>query len=535
MTEESTPMTNEKSDKTQLEELRKKRAHNNELKKQIEDLNTECYALSDDFKKEVEKNKALEQEIIFRREHLKEINRQLESLQDSGNPNSVEYLKKIKDKYIKKKLEDLLYERIPEINVLLNEQDHSKHNEIESRNEFYNLLYDYVKLINTSYEPDHHTKKKELEQCFKISKKSTFNALKVQACTFWGINDYNEYVICDDYENLIYNENLYINSYITEYSISSNNFRLVALNTIKSRKKFTPLQEIRMKEENKLISKQKTVQRLNYEYTTDTSVTKIRDFFSKYLGLKPYLLQVEEKEGSEKKLTPHQQAKNIETSFWMLFILLIFFFLTIMFIYNTRDVSLNNLRIKYVRDLFDNSEVRDFTSLYQYLVRKIGFALVSNTNNTFVGYDSLNEIPSFNYNIRTAFDELLPDWYRFKNITLKDSRTNTSKIYEVIDSAHLNTKVLDIKNSLDFLLISSIKFIYNKVEPKGSCNKSPRFEDIITTADICYPEYYDNNVKVDTISSSANYLKDWKTYTQYGNNNVNTSYPINLDVIVRLI
>jgi hypothetical protein len=529
MTEEAAPINKEQKNAI-LEELRKKRAHNDELKKQIEDLNTECYALSDDFKKEVDKNKALEQEIIFRREHFKEINRQLESLQDSGNPNSLEYLKKIKDKYIKKKLEDLIYEKIPEINILLNEQDHSKQNEIESRNEFYNLLYDYVKLINTSYEPDHHTKKKELEQCFKISKKSTFNALKIQACTFWGISDYNEYVICDDYENLIYNENLCINAYITEYSISSNNFRLIALNTIKSRKKFTPLQEIRMKEENKLISKPKAVQRLNYEYTTDTSVTKIRDFFSKYLGLRPYLLQIEEKEGGEKKLTPYQQAKNIETSFWMLFILLIFFFLTLLFLFNTRDISLNYLRIGYVRNMFDNSKVNDYQSLYKYFVNNIGYNLLRNSNETFLAYDSFNEIPSFNFNIKSTLVEANPEWYKFKNITLKDNRLNTTKTYETLDMAYLSHHVDDIQSSLDFLLISSVKFIYNKVLPKKTCNTSPKFQDIVTSADLCYPEMYSVDNADTVIQSTPNYFRDWPSFTKFGNNNNKETYPIYLGV-----
>jgi hypothetical protein len=532
MTEEATPINKEQKNAV-LEELRKKRALNEELKKKIEDLNTECYALSDDFKKEIDKNKALEQEIIFRREHSKEITKQLESLQDSGNPNSLEHLKKIKDKYIKKRLEDLLYDKIPEINILLNEQDHSKQNEIESRNEFYNLLYDHVKLFNTTYENDHFTKKKELEQSFKISKKSTFHALKIQACTFWGINDYNEYVITDDCENFIYNENLSINMYITEYSISSNNFRLIALNTIKSRKKFTPLQESRMKEENKLISKPKNFQRANYEYTTDTSVTKVRDFFSKYLGLRPYLLQVDEKEGGEKKLTPYQQAKNIETSFWMLFILLIFFFLTIMFIYNTRDIALSNLRIQYVRDLFDNSKVNDYKSLYQYLVKKIGYNLLKNSNETFLAFDNYNEIPSFNENIRIALNE--QNWFRFSNMTLNDARLNVTRVYEIVDYKILSERVADLKNSLDFLLVSSIKFIYNRVNPKDECNTSPKFQDILTSTDKCYPEYYDSSHFQNSITSNTNYMKDWKKYTHYGNNNLNISYPINLDVNVILI
>jgi hypothetical protein len=530
MTEETQPINKEQKNAI-LEELRKKRALNDELKKKIEDLNTECYALSDDFKKECDKNKALDQEIIFRREHLKEINRQLESLQDSGNPNSVEYLKKIKDKYIKKRLEDLLYEKIPEINLLLNEQDHSKQNEIESRNEFYNLLYDFVKLTNTAYEADHFTKKKELEQCFKISKKSTFNALKIQACTFWGISDHNDYIITDDYENLIYNENLSINLYITEYSISSNNFRLVALNTIKSRKKFTPLQENRMREDNKLISKPKNLERQKYEYTTDTSVTKIRDFFSKYLSLRPYLLQTDEKDANDRRLTPYQQAKNIETSFWMLFILLLFFFLTIFFIYKTREVSLNNLRIKYVTTLFDHSKVNDYGSLYKYLVEVVGYNLVRNTNETFLGYDNINEVPSFNQNLRDLLNE--NNLITFNSKVLHDFRANKTFSIDLANFVDLKHSIDDIKTSLDFLLVSSIKFIYHRVKAKDGCSGATQLQDILTSADVCYPERYDDTTK-ETETSAPSSFRDGKTYTQYGNNNANSTFPINLGVILNL-
>jgi len=83
------------------------------------------------------------------------------------------------------------------------------------------------------------------------------------------------------------------------------------------------------------------------------------DFFKLYPAIKAYSLPLEKKKLKEEndEYKPRNQAKNIETSFIMIVIMLLFGIFNLIFIYGTRNIEDNYVKVKYLKELFDNSKV----------------------------------------------------------------------------------------------------------------------------------------------------------------------------------
>jgi hypothetical protein len=498
--------------KERIKDLRKMKAENEEFTKEIEYLTSNCFALSENIKYEHEKNQSLKGEIQFRVNHLEEIEKQYTSVVDEKNPESKKYVIELKNKIIKKKLEEILIEKIPEISVSANKNDNKE--EI-NQNEFHNLVFDHVMLIFTTYEtsptesianPLSHNKRED-KQNFRISKLSTFKNLKKIACMFWDIDNDNDYAITDEAEALIYNEDMKIDTFLKDYSVLGNCFRLMSYPHLKTRNKLTGIQEHRMKEANKIYDKNK---KENFEvYGGGSSAVKIKDFFNEYPGLKPFtLISSEDKSGSEaisKKSDVQTQAKNIETSFWMLLLLILFFVLNLSFIYGGgRDVGRNNIKISYVKFLLDNSKVTDYKSFYKYLVETIGMNFMSTSNTT----DQL-DTDDFSESLLNALGSV-------SYIKTKESGNDTYILNEPLYKYANNTRTAKV----GFLLGSSIHFIVAKVKSKESCSTNSILASIILKTDVCYHEFYDSDtVKKDFKTSDLDaqfYLKDIRFMQLFG-------------------
>ena len=81
-----------------------------------------------------------------------------------------------------------------------------------------------------------------------------------------------------------------------------------------------------------------------------------KDFFGNYPGIKSYCLPLDEdeKEHSQKNQI---DPSNIETSFFMIITLIIFGLLNLLFIFNSREIDMNNIKIEYLNKKFDNTLV----------------------------------------------------------------------------------------------------------------------------------------------------------------------------------
>jgi hypothetical protein len=488
------------ADENIFAKLREKRAEYDEIKKHIELINTKCYAYNAELKLEEDKLKALRSEIEFRKRNRDELETQYESLKASGDSSksNEEYIKTMKTKFIKQNLSRLMHEKIPEIDKVLNNQ--SENEALES--EFFNTVFDHVKLLFTVYDTQNPflKLKSDDEKCFKISKKSQFSILKTQACYYWGLNDEKEYVITDDSESFIYNENQSINTFLENYSVSNNLFRLVSINTFKNRKKIFPIQEHRFRE-NKLSAKQKPREKKRYELTADSSTTEITKFYNEYAHIKPYLLLPDEK-NIVRNIDPYAQARNIETSFWMLLLLLIFFALTIIFLFGTRDIELNKTRLDYLNSVFGNGNVHNYTTLFSYFFVNIGINLLNTKDSR---KRASEEKLRNDFNLINNLMNLYPEG-SFRSV-------NTTDNIEYLDTSRLIEYMATIKDAADYYLVSSVKIIYHKVKTEN-CSSNENIATILSSNDVCYSVYYKEPNILKEIALPQN-MKDLVNLTKF--------------------
>lgn len=493
--------------KEKLKDLRRKKAENEENIKEVRRLNENCYALSEQIKYENEKNIGLKTEIEYRIHDLKEKERQYSSVVDQNNPDSKKYVIELKNSMIKNKLEELLLEKMPELNTSNTTNGTSNFNKQD--NEFYDLIFDNITLLYTQYDSnDPSIKSKEDKQSFRVSKDSTFKFLKQIACAFWDIDNDNDYAITDEAEALIYNEDMKIDGYLRDYSPLVNVFRLMSISALKTRSKLIGIQEHRMKEVNKLYSKDKSRKKDNKNEVNsayDSSAHKIKDFFnSDYPGLKPYLLSINEEKSENtdkpKREDAHSQANKIETSFFMLLVLVIFFVLNIMFIYNTRDIAGNNYKIEHVSKIFDNKNVTDYISLYDYLISTISMKLLD-PNIEYLEVSDRNNFLNNTYNIYKN-----KSWFQVEiNPETKQYNLLTDSIPEYMNQ---------IQNNNKFEIVSSIRFILNRVVQKPSCSNNTLVANVITRNDRCFSEYYKAPFIEETFTLDNGYITDSSKFFQ---------------------
>jgi hypothetical protein len=481
--------------KEKLIELRKMKQEIENSITDIQNLRTVCYAMNEHIRYEGDKIKALKSEIAFRTENLNDINKQCESLANPLQDNN-SAIEKFKEGLIKKKMTELLYELIPEVNP---NQSGAEDGDIS---EYNNLMFDHVQVIFTIYDLNHITKYKENRQKFRLSKKSTFKILKFTACNFWDIQNHIEYEITDEAEGLIYQADMNINDFFRDYSPTTNILRLMSLSTIKARSKFLPVQEIRMKESNKLNIKEKKKRKPKFEYSTnDITSHRINNFLNDHPSLKSHVLREDNSESDEEigqDIDPDKKVvelKDYEGGFSMMVILFLMLITTFIFVYNTRDINLENIKKDHLRKLFDNNYVEDYRTLFKYLSYNIAFNFKSNTtykpdklmqdfifpNETLIKDDDILYYKSLVEDIE----------YIFKDLKMIH-RVKDNDIYPKIDISQTIDDVISYRESLHFIFASSIKLIINKVK-QSNCSQDENVKEILDPYSVCYAEVYDKN------------------------------------------
>jgi hypothetical protein len=503
--------------------LREKQAENEEFIKEIERLTSKCTALSSSIKFEKEKNESLKKEIHFRRRHFDDIEKNFNSFKDKNNPESKFFVMEMKNKLIRERLNELLTERIPELNT-----NKESVNDYGEKNEFRDLVVDHVTLTFIKYEGIVPTGLEKIDkQSFKIAKNSTFKTLKIIACQYWDLENENEYLITDEAEGMIYNEEIFIDSWLRDYSVLANNFKLVAISAIKLRNRLVGNQESRVKENNKISSKggKKENIQLSGSGGGDSSKHKIREFFSEFPGLKPFTLSYLSEQEIKKLDDAENQAKNAETSFFMLIVLIVFFFLNLFFIYGTRDIGRNNLKVNYIKSLFDNSSVNDYLSFYNWLIIQVfgSFSTLGtyNLDNIWLNSDSnpyvTNTMNALNSKARTDFLH----FFSVKNLNPDSNSTND----QYFDPGILYGK-LDKKrsNSINFKFASSIRLIMNKVKESPCTSNTMVRNNVLIKNEKCYEVDHDSST-ADTSFSYADVdprlttekwmVNNYKNFTKY--------------------
>ncbi len=325
-----------------------------------------------------------------------------------------------------------------------------------------------------------------LKQAFRISSKTTFLDLKEIACEFFHVTDNKNYLITDEAESIFIDEESNVNEYLSEFSVFSNNFKLVSLSVLKSRTELIKVQKDKIKtENNKLLD---SLGRGNQGGSAaessghDSSLGKINSFFNDYFGLTPYILH----EGEEKSEKDRKAAKNssiftsslvtsIDTSFVMMIVLVFYYIFTVVFIYSSRDIGRNNLKIKFLSNFFDNSNTTDYRGLYKFFINKVAKRFSKNEfpNNTSVNHDSYVE----------AFEIL-----GYQNFT--KTTKNSDKIIDY--NAFVNGVNIDRKNHIQFFFASSFHLILNKVHEK-ECSRTQFANSLKITDTKCYHEFYNDD------------------------------------------
>ena len=321
---------------------RQKKREMEKYVQEIESKNEICHQLTENIKYEKTKNITTKNEIKLRADRLKELNEQYQAILNKDNLEMDSKVNLIKKQIIKEKLEELLDFKIPEAGL----KQKRKINDV-NENEFKDLIHESIKVIYTKYESPFSKINKEESQNFIISKYSIFSSLKETACSYWNL-DMNEFILTDETESIIYNDKIPINEYMKNYSIRSNIIRLIKINILKARVKILPSQESRLKETNKLEIKGKGEIKRGGGGTFTQIVS---EFINNYPNLKPYLLGKDP--GESESDNNEVQAKDLDTSFYMLVLCFLLFILTLLQIQVPQnDVIINNKEIGYLKDLF---------------------------------------------------------------------------------------------------------------------------------------------------------------------------------------
>ena len=472
-----------------LNQKRILKSENEQLEREISELNECCFGLKETILYEELKIEDLNKEIKFRQEQQEQISKQFQSIKENQHgQESKKFIFQKKTKIIKDLLEEEIIKRIPEFS------NSNKNNAAEDKNEFTNLTFDHIFVQYTDkfeslLENDDSkifNKPQNLKyskQCFKISSYTTFIELKNVACQFFCVENEGEYLITDEAESILIDDSQKINEYLMNYSVFNNNFKLTFLPFIKRRTALLEAQEQKIRSDNKLNDAAaggggKDSSGQGY----DTTIGKIKSFFNEYIGLKQYLLYegVDKKEVSSGKkiqnnIFTQSLVNRIDTSFIMLLFLILFYICTIVFIYSSRDIGRNNLKIAFLTEYYQNKDVSDYKSFYRYIIHKL---LVPYSNIT-VPQDKAQNIGDYIY----PFNLLGYKEYVKKNST-------NGLFYVDLDS--FRAKIAENRtNQANFLFSSSIHMILAKVQTKN-CSTTEFVKQLIVN-DNCYNNFFDSS------------------------------------------
>lgn len=275
-------------EKQNFEELRAKKQEIDKLIPEIEKKNDIFYQLYENIQYEKTKLTNYQNEINTRNKRLDELKSEYNTIIGKGNTSSKEQVIKLKTETIKVKLDERLAQKIPEAGLS---------NNIKAKDES------------------------------------------------------EDYLLTDDTEAILYDEDLKIDDFMKYYSVRINILRLMSATLLKARVKIIPLQEDRLKETNTFKSKLRNEVKKS---GNGSGSQHTNEFINYFMGYKPYFLSQEEniveKDSSEVK----SEAKELDTSFIMLALTILLMALTLAFIYRSeKDILLDYTKITNLKSEFE--------------------------------------------------------------------------------------------------------------------------------------------------------------------------------------
>jgi hypothetical protein len=507
-------MNSERDDLIPIKELREFKNENENYENQTNLLNEKCYAIMGEIEYLKEKLIHTQQEIDYRNNKLIEIKDKFISLNSILKEGEIKIkdknnLNKIQSDLIKRNLEKIFLENIPEWESCIDKKDKFFDQENHLKEPpFSDLIFDNVIIIidiNEINKSKNVLTLKLIKQSFLISKFSTFKEIKSISCKFFSLSDEDLFIITDIHEAIIYNENMNIEYFFREYSVILNEFKLTRLKTIKEKIKLDNKSEQYLLSSNRINNKKILSDNCHFSGKIEKKfISKFIEFFSDYPRLKNYcLLNGNEKEirfndiGNEKYKKKIDTLKySLETSFMKFIILLIIYFTTVIFILESRSININNETNKYLLSFFDVSKVKDYKSFYNYTISTIGSKLFLED------YD--NKINLFNY--KQSFFEAFYDLDYKKYLNLNNTYTNKDFYKDLnVTYANNNNEKIDLKNIIiemndkmdidDFIPITDLVYIVSKVDKKNCENRLLAYRNLINDTDKCgdffhYPKSY---------------------------------------------
>jgi hypothetical protein len=482
-----------------MKEKRKLKSENELMQKKISELNSLCYGLDQEIESEKEKLHDLDNEITSKSQRFDIIMNKLKSLSENFGKESKKIIDEEKSKEMKLNLENIIHIKIPEL-------ENEYYNKSNNQENFCNLVYDHVAV---------EFKDKVNKQKFRISSNTNFINLKNAACAFYGIEKPSDYIITDEVDSIIIQNEMKINFYLKDYSIYSNNFKLISIDELKNKENLNIKQENKIMQDNKLIGVKGAVQvSANPKY--DTTLGKTKAFFNEYSGMKNFLLLEKTDENSINKKDSNSFVQKLDTSIVMMIFLIMYFAITFLFIYQ-RVIKANYTKYEFLKVLYKIDEIKDNSSLFKFISNRVLLPY----------YKSLNYKNNPNMNNSDSYDEYNEDLIdMFGKLKIDDIITYDKDEKKKINRTAMDTYLFDnTENIIFFTFASNIRIIASKTIQKN-CTIPKVVKDVnvnLITSD-------DNDNKL--INSARFDKMNTHCYEIYYNKN--TAEKSDLDLIFRL-
>ena len=318
---------------------------------------------------------------------------------------------------------------------------------------------------------------------------------------FWNIENPDNYILTDEIESIIYDENVRIDYFCKNYSIMSNTFKIVETASIKNNMNLNRIQLDKISEDNVINEKSKAQKSNQVNAIGDSELhqidRQINKFFNEYKGLKPYLpdLNILKFDEGDVKLRQEHQKKleSLENSFIMFILILLFYIFTIIFILASRDLKSDYNTKRTLEDMFDAESIHSEKDLYTYLVRKIGAR--------FMNFDNVKNLDEYYWPEEAVFDTK----FTF----------GTEEWGPEADTKEIASQLKNERKTVGrFKLASTIHMVINKVNTK-QCLEGSTFSEYFSANETCYHAFYDASTKSTSIIDVSETLKKTLTDSSY--------------------
>ena len=477
--------TKTKKENNIVKEIRDKQIAIDELTVALERKSKEILFIQESIAIEEERLREEKEEYNIRFKDYQKTLTEIDNLENNGSNFSLNEMIKLRKETAENEISKQLKERITQLDKVY-KGSLNKNDQI-----YYQLIFENIQV-----------KYKNKNLSFIINKHTTFSLVKHQVIEFFKIDENPSlYIFTNEINALIMTEEQSIDNYLRDYSINNNQFFLDYLPNLMDLKSLTPLQDSRIsdnfKSNKRIGNKNKVEQNSNFDFTQN----EIKNFTSDFSLIKYFQLDEKKSKLLEKEKTSLQRAKNIETSFLMLLMLIIYYLLTLISIYYNRDVQRTSVAYNYIQDIFDNSNVKDHNSLFQYLSENIGFVFLSK---------NLTKIDTNKYKLINSktFKQI---GYYLDLPKLESDFPNLKSLYDKAES-YKQTKFNN------FQLMSSLRFILKRVKIRDCTDVYQSISTFRLSEEIgCFESQYTEKTKdqIGVADEASTNLDEFKTHTKY--------------------